>query len=943
MGRFPQCLRVIATIFFMLAPALAQAAANAAPVGLILESSPPIAQLERSGWKTPLQVLAGMAIFEGDRIVARGGTAVIAFCPERSLLTITGRVALRLDASRAEATNGAVSSRPLPLCSLPAIERDPVPRNIAVFSGNRVLSASSPERMARLPQAQRELVTAAIGAIEAAEGAPALLAAAAKAALFERQGLWDEALAEYRGIQTGWPDADWTRGVIARLLERQLTSATSGFGPAGEGRDSLFAFVVGISKYQSDRIEPLRYADRDATLFVDYLASPRGGGLTPGKNLWLLTNEMATRDRLTSDLAAFLQGKANGRTTLVIYLSGHGVYLCRERAEGSMQAVPCKAGSDREEPYLLAYDSDPEDAKVTAIRMADLYDLITSHADRFGKVLLYLDVCHSGALGALPLESNLTSPKIGSLFDHSAGDVGLMLASSRLHPKDRADEYAVEDRVFGDGHGLFTYIMVRAQNGDVEGNDQHVAMMPDLMEFVRTNVRYQSNQHQTPTYTATRPDIPVVADTTKPGIVLRDLIGKRRDVIQPRQNRLAGAEKYLGPDPRAAQYQAPPPTSRVLSEQEGQQIVLRYLKGEQLVQTQADFDQGARAFQEALDLAPDSGFTESRMLFCRGRSLIFSKRYSEAQDLLERALRIDPSRGYAFNALGIAYLEQSATDAADLPRAIGAFEDAIRLAPYWAYPVHNLALALEQTGAYRAAIEQYQKAMSMAPDASYPAYSLGLLYQRLNRFPEARQMYQTAIRIALEPRKLDPNAPPRWPNLSEGYNALGTLLVADRKFAAAEAQFRLALGDDPGNDLGNPLARHNLALLLAEHLRRFAEAESVWLSILKAEPSGENAVAVHLSLAEQLAKRGRLAEAIAQYRELLQAKPEFSGARRALSLLLVATGDPAGALKEIEQALRTAPNAALERTCADINRILQGREPLDKEVKEAHRRWSKNQ
>ncbi len=157
---------------------------------------------------------------------------------------------------------------------------------------------------------------------------------------------------------------------------------------------------------------------------------------------------------------------------------------------------------------------------------------------------------------------------------------------------------------------------------------------------------------------------------------------------------------------------------------------------------------GAAYFEAALHLAPDSIFDEARMLFCQGRALIFDHAYAQARTLLERSIRLDPARSYAYNGLGIAYLEQIASNASSFDAAIRAFHDAIRFAPYWAYPRHNLALTYTQSGAYADAIRTYKETMPLGPQYSYLPYNLGLLYQQLNEWPMAEQNYQLAKAVA---------------------------------------------------------------------------------------------------------------------------------------------------------------------------------------------------
>ena len=56
---------------------------------------------------------------------------------------------------------------------------------------------------------------------------------------------------------------------------------------------STFAVVVGISDYQDDGIPDLRFADKDAEAFANFLRS-RAGGSLDGDHLKLLINKEAT-------------------------------------------------------------------------------------------------------------------------------------------------------------------------------------------------------------------------------------------------------------------------------------------------------------------------------------------------------------------------------------------------------------------------------------------------------------------------------------------------------------------------------------------------------------------------------------------------------------------------------------------------------------------------
>ena len=207
---------------------------------------------------------------------------------------------------------------------------------------------------------------------------------------------------------------------------------------------------------------------------------------------------------------------------------------------------------------------------------------------------------------------------------------------------------------------------------------------------------------------------------------------------------------------------------RIALENRAQQTLLRYMAGDQVPQVKDDFAVAGELMRAARTLTPESIYLDAREAFFEGRAKLFDKDFTTAANLLERCIRLDWHGAYAYNALGIAYLEQ-----ADYARAISAFRDASKRAPHWAYPLHNLALAQVETGEYNAAIKTYTQAIRIRPDVMYLRYNMGLVYQRLNLPRQAEEAYRKAI--AMAPQSADP------------LNALGSLKFSTGQYREAEA------------------------------------------------------------------------------------------------------------------------------------------------------------
>jgi tetratricopeptide (TPR) repeat protein len=891
------------------------------PVGVLLAA--PEATLLRRGDSLPLAARAGDLLFAGDSLRTGSAAASLLFCPENASLVLAPNSLLVAGDKHPVVRTGRIAQRTATsFCTLPSVPRDAS----GVYGASLMRASRAVETLP--PEARRELEPIDRALQQNPDDPPAHLA---RAAVLEKHGLRQEAIAEYRKLAGAWPEAVWPRLLIyemasgaaggftnvevklpeARGAVRRQRSGTPPPGPSGQ----TYALVVGISRYL--RLPPdkhLRYAHQDAALFEQHLKSPRGGALAD-RNVMTLTDQAGTTAAIRTYVHTFLRAKATLSDTVILFIAAHGIVDNATR-----------------EAFIVTYDSDPEDLRATALPMAEIHTLMEEELNHVARVLVYVDVCRAGAIGSL--RKNRVNQTVSDMLrvQEDAEVIGLLASGS--------NELSFESSRFGGGHGAFSYFLLSGLNGEADANHDGMVEVEELIQYVREKVRVATRTRQNPRDEgAFYPDSKLAEQVhSKPGIelkgwtVLAELPRFRAEeealraaMPAPRRTepRIAGAasadgEAFLtavrngallpenpgsafGPLERLRRQLAPEDLLefenrlRIGLQDEGQKVLLGYLAGEQTPQRRADFAGGARYFQEALRLDPEVPMLESKELFCRGRALIFDKRYGEASDLLARSLRLDPAAAYSFNALGIAFLER-----ADYRRAILAFQDASRRAPHWAYPLHNMALAHAELGETESAIAAYEQAMRLAPAHFYIPYNLGLLYQRLNRTREAEAAYRRALALSAD----HPDA----------YNALGSLRAAEGRRKEAEDFYRKALEKNPNF----PAARHNLAALLAERRETSAEAVRLWRENLSSAP---DYLPSRLALAETLAKEGQAAEAIQEYREVLRLRPEYVGARLALAELLAQSGNAGEAVAELREALKTRPkNTRIYEQLGDVER-----------------------
>jgi|AGTN01.2.fsa_nt_gi Caspase domain. len=139
-----------------------------------------------------------------------------------------------------------------------------------------------------------------------------------------------------------------------------------------------WALAIGISNFKDPAIN-LKYAAKDATDFSSFLVAKQH---FKADNVKLLTNEQATRQSIIEMLGDKWLGKVAQKDDLVlVYVSSHG-----SSSQDSASGVN----------FLVAHDTNKESLLATGIPMQWLVQMVKDqvHCDR---VILVLDVCHSGA------------------------------------------------------------------------------------------------------------------------------------------------------------------------------------------------------------------------------------------------------------------------------------------------------------------------------------------------------------------------------------------------------------------------------------------------------------------------------------------------------------------------------------------------------------------
>jgi tetratricopeptide (TPR) repeat protein len=594
------------------------------------------------------------------------------------------------------------------------------------------------------------------------------------------------------------------------------------------------------------------------------------------------------------------------------------------------------------EGFILTRAATTENFRESALPMETIQTAIVNHIGHVKRVLVYVDVCHAALMGKLKEIKGVNEMMIKELDTHPE-KVGMLMAS-------RQGELAFESDRYGNGHGAFSYFLLRGLNGDADldpyGNSDGVVTAAELQRYVTINVARATRDYQHPwdSFQAAlnQPIVPDIKSTEGIKLEMRWSVPDESffTAEKEKQSFNRGAVRSVGTQPaeqpspedlltlrferalNAGRLRPDEPDNAsaalqelllasgvagserlrmfenrllVALENRGQAVMLQYLKGEQEALKGEQFVEAAKDFETALRFAPGDRLDESRAKFCRGRALTFDKQYSQAIPLIEQAIRLDPTGAYAYNALGIAYLEQVTRDIRYYRYAADAFQDAINRAPYWVYPRHNLALALTQRGEFQRAAAAYRAAMDLGPYYSYLPYNLALLYQQIADFPAAKTYYGKARQVANQ--RCETRSGKGFkacPERSLPLTGLASLEIRRGSGRKARKLLDAALADDRGN----LTAAHDKAAILAGSRGHEREAETLWEANLSTDP---NHLPSLLGLGGLLSRTCRFSEALPMYRAAVEQLKEYVPAQIGLARALVATG----ALSEAELMTQT--------------------------------------
>ena len=271
--------------------------------------------------------------------------------------------------------------------------------------------------------------------------------------------------------------------------------------PANTETGEVYAIITGVSNYKG--INPLKYADKDALLFRDFLKTPNGGNAKP-ENILSLINDSAKAADFNVKAYSWLQRKNLKKgDRLYIYFSGHGDAMSEDLY------------------FFLPFDCEPnkDDHNYLGTGNINMHTVktlfIKPQVNKAVEVLLIMDACRTnelpgGAAGQQTFTNNfIAEQKMGEIMLLSTG----------------AGQVSIESPAIGNGHGLFTYYLIdglagAADKDSLNGDNDGRVSLSEISTYVKNQVKRRArtdfNTVQIPYYCCAEKDLATISKVDEP-------------------------------------------------------------------------------------------------------------------------------------------------------------------------------------------------------------------------------------------------------------------------------------------------------------------------------------------------------------------------------------------------------------------------------------------
>lgn len=514
---------------------------------------------------------------------------------------------------------------------------------------------------------------------------------------------------------------------------------------------NTYALVIGISDYQE--ISDLVYADKDARIFAQYLASDNGE-MVPTEHILLLLNEKATTSNIIASFE-WIKNKAKAGDRVFIYFSGHG----------DVETLTSKQNG-----YLLTHNTPNRVYMAGGLPVNIVQDYITTLNHNKCDVVFIADACKSGKLAGGLAGANQTS----SVLNQQWGNEVKILSC-------QPGELSVESTAWGGGRGVFSYYLTKGLEGAADEDQNGIVTVRELRIYLDNTVYNAVKPHQqNPIVTGDLKTIlafnskrPKKTETSITSVVklentpissekpMNESVGELQQFDQLLANGIAwdpsgksAWHEFYKIDKSSVGKQqfnlAKQKLTSALVDQ-AQEIINSYVKGadHSKENLQSIYQLAAKKLEKAIELLEEANplrtSWQAQQLFLLGRSAFFSKNPKDWEDAiayLNKSIELVPEASYSYNALGLLY-SKLGNDELEL----SSYKKALEYAPQWSYPLCNIASAYARKNDLEKAYRYYENALQA--DSSLPNGLAGMAQVRFKQgeVEQARSLVDKALAI----------------------------------------------------------------------------------------------------------------------------------------------------------------------------------------------------
>jgi len=501
--------------------------------------------------------------------------------------------------------------------------------------------------------------------------------------------------------------------------------------PTTLGSGTTYGVVVGISTYQF--LPALRFADRDALVFADYLVRSRGVPKSQIETLINLTDALTT-----------VKKKVTPGDRVYVYFAGHGdIETKNDSTENAM---------------LMLYGASRQDYNATFDKcyLRDMKRWLDSLTQAGAEVVFVADACRSGAFALMGGQIGQSRTMLG-LGKEWTGQVKILSCEP--------GELAIEGVEFGNGRGLFSYCLVDGLMGMADSDKDHVVTKSELEVYLKTTVPKTAKPHiQHPELLGGEGDMPIgtvntdslrtyqqrktrdyslLTATQTKGFeedLLRGQDSTTRRVFKLFEQALASRNLLHPAGQSAIHYFRQMPITRNNAKLLG--LMKRNLVAALQVRTEGLLRPLLQKVKDEFKTSISTAQLDSTIAEMDTSILLLGKGHNLIQNLTARRLFLQGKRllttkreRYEFNDT----LSQM---------AMARFRESIRLEPNMPYTYWEMGAASLILGQLDSSLIYLEKCLELVPNSSSIWNVLGAEYQSRNQLQKAQTYYEHAQQIA---------------------------------------------------------------------------------------------------------------------------------------------------------------------------------------------------